>query len=167
VERSFAATEELPFGRAPVASRAAVRALGWPVAGHARRGGCMGRRFDQHRGEDVMTAEVTGLALERMRYVEVAPHRARIDAVSARAHQHWDVIDDQGRTIARAEVFEGREQWGVRLFDEAPHLDDSDLLRVVAHLLVWHAQCRTDTVDVVLARTNEHHTLVRVNGDYV
>ena len=65
------------------------------------------------------------------------------------------------------EIFEGREQWGVRLFDRAPQMHESDLIRVVAHLLVWHAQCRTETVDVVLARTHDHHTLVRVSGDYV
>lgn len=108
-----------------------------------------------------------GLAVHRMRYVRVAPHVARIDEVSARAQQHWDIVDESGKTIGRAEVFEGKEQWGVRLFDKAPHLHDSDLMRVVAHLLVWHANCRTETVDVVLARTHEHHTLVRVGGDYV
>lgn len=111
--------------------------------------------------------EGSGLTLDRMRYQRVPPERARIDDVSSRAQQHWDVIDESGATIARAEVFEGREQWGVRLFDRAPHLHDSDLVRVVAHLLVWHAQCRTETVDVVLARSHEHHTLVRVSGDYV
>ncbi|UJR80774.1 hypothetical protein [Sandaracinus amylolyticus] len=109
----------------------------------------------------------TGLALDRMRYQRVPPQRARVDDVSTRAQQHWDVIDEAGTTIARAEVFEGREQWGVRLLDRAPNLHDSDLIRLVAHLLVWHAQCRTETVDVVLARTHEHHTLVRVSGDYV
>lgn len=108
-----------------------------------------------------------GLALDRMRYERVPPERARIDEVSARAQQHWDVSDEAGRTIARAEVFEGSEQWGVRLFDRAPEMHDSDLVRIVAHLLVWYAQCRTETVDVVLARTHEHQTLVRVSGDYV
>lgn len=108
-----------------------------------------------------------GLALNRMRYARAAPERSRVDAVSAKAQQHWDVIDEAGTAIARAEIFEGTEQWGVRLFDRAPQLDDSDLLRVAAHLLVWHAQCRTETVDVVLGRTHEHHTLVRVSGDYV
>lgn len=108
-----------------------------------------------------------GLALDRMRYVRVAPQLARIDASSAKAQQHWDVIDESGATVARAEVYEGKEQWGVRLFDRAPHMHDSDLVRIIAHLLVWHAQCRTETVDVVLARTHEHHTLVRVSGDYV
>ena len=87
--------------------------------------------------------------------------------VAAKAQQHWDFKDEAGRVFARAEIFEGREQWGVRLLDRAPHLHDSDLIRIVAHLLVWHAQCRTETVDVVLARTHEHHTLVRVSGDYV
>lgn len=108
-----------------------------------------------------------GLGLDRMKYAPVPPERARIDATSAKAQQHWDVIDEHGKPIARAEVFEGREQWGVRLFDRAPHMHESDLLRLVAHLLVWHAHCRTDTVDVVLARSHEHHTLVRVSGDYV
>jgi hypothetical protein len=107
------------------------------------------------------------LSLDRMKYVRVPPGAARVDATSAKAQQHWDVIDEQGKSIARAEVFEGQEQWGVRLFDRAPQMHDSDLIRIVAHLLVWHAQCRTETVDVVLARTHEHHTLVRVSGDYV
>lgn len=89
------------------------------------------------------------------------------DAVSHTASQHWTVRDDGGAVLGFAEVFEGKEQWGVRFFDQAPHMDDSDLVRVVAHLLVWHAQCRTETVDLVLARTHEHHTLVRVSGDYV
>lgn len=111
-------------------------------------------------------AEV-GLGLDRMKYVRVPAERARVDATSPKAHQHWDVIDEHGKAIARAEVFEGNEQWGVRLFDRAPHMHDSDLIRVVAHLLVWHASCRTETVDVVLARTHDHHTLVRVSGDYV
>lgn len=109
----------------------------------------------------------TGLALDRMRYVRIAPHAGRVDGTSTKAQQHWDVVDETGATIARAEVFEGHEQWGVRFFDRAPQMHDSDLIRICAHLLVWHAQCRTETVDVVLARTHEHHTLVRVSGDYV
>lgn len=112
-------------------------------------------------------SEGAGLALNQMRYERAAAGRSRIDEVSARANQHWDVFDEAGVAVARAEIFEGSEQWGVRFFDRAPRLDDSDLLRVVAHLLVWHAQCRTETVDVVLGRTHEHHTLVRVSGDYV
>ena len=51
------------------------------------------------------------------------------------------------------------------VLDRAPQMHDSDLIRIVAHLLVWHAHCRTETVDVVLARTHDHHTLVRVSGD--
>lgn len=90
-----------------------------------------------------------------------------VDPVAARAQQHWDFRDENGFVFARAEVFEGREQWGVRLHDRAPHLDDADLLRLVAKLLVWHAGCPTETVDVVLGRTHEHHTLVRVGGDYI
>jgi hypothetical protein len=91
----------------------------------------------------------------------------RVDAVSARAHQHWDLRDDRGEVFARVEVFEGAEQWGVRVHDRAPALADADLLRYVATLLVWHARCPTDTVDVVLGRTHEHHVLVRVGGDFV
>jgi hypothetical protein len=112
-------------------------------------------------------AEGAGLALARMRYERVQPSGKLIDEVSKRANQHWNIIDESNVIIARAEIFEGSEQWGVRFFDRAPALDDSDLLRVVAHLLVWHAQCATETVDVVLGRTHEHHTLVRVSGDYV
>jgi hypothetical protein len=112
-------------------------------------------------------AEGIALALDRMRYQQVAREQARVDDVSTRAQQHWDVIDESGVAIARAEIFEGREQWGVRLLDRAPRMHDSDLIRIVAHLLVWHASCRTETVDVVLARTHEHHVLVRVSGDYV
>jgi hypothetical protein len=107
------------------------------------------------------------LAVDRMKFVRVAPHVAKVDAISAKAQQYWDVVDETGKPIARAEIFEGPEQWGVRLFDRAPQFHDSDLIRIVAHLLVWHAQCRTETVDVVLGRSHEHHTLVRVSGDYV
>src|SRR5688500_9540282 len=110
--------------------------------------------------------EGTALALDRMRYERVASGSGRIDEVSGKANQHWDVFDETGKSIARAEIFEGSEQWGVRLFDRAPLLDISDLLRMVAHLLVWHARCPTETVDVVLGRTHDHHTLVRVTGDY-
>lgn len=111
--------------------------------------------------------DAVGITPNRMRYVRAAPGKTRVDAVSAKAQQHWDVIDESGTAIARAEIFEGSEQWGVRLFDRAPQIEDSDLLRFVAHLLVWHAECRTEMVDVVLGRTHEHHTLVRVGGDYV
>ena len=64
-------------------------------------------------------------------------------------------------------MFEGPEQWGVRVHDRAPQLEDSEILRLVARLIVWHAKCPTDTVDVVLGRTHEHHTLVKVGADFV
>ncbi len=83
------------------------------------------------------------------------------------AAQLFEVATPEGFVFARAEVFVGPEQWGVRLGDRAPDLDDATLLRVVARLLVWHAGCRTETVDVVLGRTHAHHPLVRVGGDYV
>ena len=91
----------------------------------------------------------------------------RVDVVAAKAQQHWDFKDDAGRVFARAEIFEGREQWGVRVHDRAPELGDDDLLRLIAKLLVWHARCPTETVDVVLGRTHQHHTLVKVGADYV
>jgi hypothetical protein len=91
----------------------------------------------------------------------------RVDAVASRANQHWDFRDQGGRVFARAEIFEGVEQWGVRVHDRAPDVEDADLLRMVARLLVWHAPCPTDTVDVVLGRTHDHHTLVKVGADFV
>ena len=105
------------------------------------------------------------LDLERVEFRRVVP--PELDAVAARAQQHWDLQDPSGYVFARAEVFEGAEQWGVRLHDRAPQLADDDLLRLVARLLVWHAHCPTDTVDVVLGRTHEHHTLVKVGPDFV
>jgi hypothetical protein len=91
----------------------------------------------------------------------------RVDRVAAHAQQHWDFRDEHGTVFARAEIFEGPEQWGVRVHDRAPDLPDDDLLRLVAQLLTWHAQCPTDTVDVVLGRTHEHHTLVKVGAEFV
>lgn len=91
----------------------------------------------------------------------------RVDRIAAQAQQHWDFKDESGWVFARAEIFEGAEQWGVRVHDRAPAMEDADLLRLVAKLLVWHARCPTDTVDVVLGRTHEHHTLVKVGADYV
>jgi hypothetical protein len=79
----------------------------------------------------------------------------------------WDVSAPGRGVFARAEIFAGQEQWGVRIQDRAPELDVRDLLRVVARLLVWHVSCSAETVDVVLGRTHDHHTLVRVQGDYV
>lgn len=87
-------------------------------------------------------------------------------ADGAEGQQVWDVTDDDN-LVARAEVFEGPNQWGVRLFDKLPMLDDGSLLRVVARLLVWECGCRTDTVDVVLMRTHEHHAMIRTGADYI
>ena len=106
-----------------------------------------------------------GFEPDRVSMRRVAP--TSVDEVGARAQQHWDLADPEGRVFARAEVFEGREQWGVRLHDRAPELADAELLRLVAHLLVWHARCPTDTVDVVLGRSHEHHLLVKVGADFV
>lgn len=107
-----------------------------------------------------MTIEV-----DAVKIVRVVP--PKVDAVAARAQQHWDFKDPTGHVFARAEIFEGAEQWGVRVHDRAPTVPDEDLLRLVARLLVWHAHCPTDTVDVVLGRTHEHHTLVKVGADFV
>ncbi|HEY8431723.1 MAG TPA: hypothetical protein VIL20_25260 [Sandaracinaceae bacterium] len=105
------------------------------------------------------------MELSTVRMYRVVP--PRVDAVAARASQHWDFKDEHGFVFARAEIFEGREQWGVRVHDRAPSLSDHDLLRLVAKLLVWHVNCPAETVDVVLGRTHEHHTLVKVGADYV
>jgi hypothetical protein len=82
------------------------------------------------------------------------------------ANQAWDV-QAGGRTVARADVYFGESQWGVRLVDQLPALDASELLRIVAHLLVWECGCRADTVDVVLARSGDHYPLIRTGPDYV
>jgi hypothetical protein len=104
--------------------------------------------------------------IERLGFRQVAPlHR---DGLSRKATQFWDVLTPEGVAIAQAEVFEAPEQWGVRLFDRAPQLEVSDLVRVVARLLVWHTRCPTETVELVVARRGvEPQTLVRVQGDYV
>ncbi len=91
----------------------------------------------------------------------------QVDAVAARANQHWDFKGPGGQVFMRAEIYEGKEQWGVRVHDRAPEAEEQDLLRLIAKLLVWHAKCPTDTVDVVLGRTHEHHTLVKVGADFV
>jgi hypothetical protein len=91
-------------------------------------------------------------------------------AAPAGAHpslQLWEMVATTGEVFARAEIYVAPTQWGVRLADRAPALSDSDLLRLVAKLLVWDAGCTTDTVDVVLGRTHDHHALVRVGADYV
>lgn len=102
---------------------------------------------------------------ESVKMYRVVP--PNVDSVAQRASQHWDFKDREGLVFMRAEIFEGPEQWGVRVHDRAPNVDDSDLLRLIATLLVWHAKCPTDTVDVVLGRTHEHHTLVKVGADFV
>jgi hypothetical protein len=80
----------------------------------------------------------------------------------------WDFVAPDGATVfARAEVFPGTVQWGVRLQDRAPALEDRDLLRLVARLLVWEIACPAETVEVVLGRTHDRHALVKVAGDYV
>lgn len=103
--------------------------------------------------------------IDNVKIYRVVP--PKVDRVAAQANQHWDFKADGGEVFARAEVFEGSEQWGVRLHDRAPSLEDQELLRLVAKLLVWHARCPTDTVDVVLGRSHEHHTLVKVGADFV
>lgn len=107
-----------------------------------------------------------GLELDRLTFKRVAP-LAR-DGISAKAAQFWDVITPEGHAVAQAEIFTGAEQWGVRLFDRIPQADPSDLVRIVARLLVWHAQCPTETVELVIMRRGvEKQTMVRVAGDYV
>lgn len=108
---------------------------------------------------------MTSVDLDSVKMIRVVP--PRVDEIARAAQQHWDFKDRSGRVFARAEVYEGAEQWGVRLHDRAPDVPDDDLLRLVAKLLVWHAKCPTDTVDVVLGRTHEHHTMVKVGADFV
>jgi hypothetical protein len=104
--------------------------------------------------------------LDRLGFRRVAP--VRRDGLSAKATQFWDVLTPEGVAVAQAEIFEAPDEWGVRLFDRLPELDPSDLVRVVARLLVWHARCPTETVELVIARPGvERQTLVRVQGDYV
>ncbi len=79
----------------------------------------------------------------------------------------WDFVAADGTVFARAEIFSGSEQWGVRVQDRAPELDARELVRLVGQLLVWDVGCKAETVDVVLGRTHEHQTLVRVAGEYV
>ncbi|GAB4114801.1 MAG: hypothetical protein OHK0013_49460 [Sandaracinaceae bacterium] len=104
--------------------------------------------------------------IERLGFRQVAPvHR---DHRSRSASQFWDILTPEGLAIAQAEIFQSPEQWGVRLFDRAPRLEVSDLVRIVAKLLVWHARCPTETVELVVARPGvEAQTMVRVQGDYV
>ena len=105
------------------------------------------------------------LDIDTVKIYRVVP--PQVDAVARRANQHWDFADARGLVFMRAEIYEGEEQWGVRVHDRAPNAEDQELLRLVAKLLVWHAKCPTDTVDVVLGRSHEHHTLVKVGADFV
>lgn len=105
--------------------------------------------------------------IDRLEYHRVAAPIAK-DAISLKAKQFWDIVDPATKTvIAHAEVFVKPDQWGVRLFDRAPSLDELDLTRVVAKLLVWHAACPAETVELWLARTKTRSVMVRVSGDYV
>lgn len=79
----------------------------------------------------------------------------------------WEFVAHGGEVFAWAEVFPAADQWGVRLQDRAPDVLDGDLLKLVGKLLIWDIGCPADTVDVVLGRTHDHHTLVRVGGEYV
>ncbi len=111
------------------------------------------------------------IPLDALRFARVAARPQGMFAVfeagnAPRPSQSWDVASG-ARVLAHAELFEGRDQWGVKLYDTAPEFDESELLKITSHLLVWHAGCRADTVDVVLARTRASHVLVRVGGDYV
>ncbi len=92
--------------------------------------------------------------------------REDLDASHEKGAEVWDFQHGE-RIFARAEVFRGEEQWGVRLSDKAPELEDADLVRIVSRFLVFGVSCRADTVDCVLGRTHEHHSLVRVGATYV
>lgn len=81
--------------------------------------------------------------------------------------QLWQMIGLDGTVFAHAEVYPAETQWGVRVHDTAPALEDADLLELVGRLLIWEVGCKADTVDVVLGRTHAHHALVRVGGEYV
>lgn len=107
----------------------------------------------------------TTLEVERLEFRRVSPTGR--DAVSKRATQFWDIVTADGVAVAQAEIFEKPDQWGVRLFDRAPQLDESDLVRAVAKLLVWHAGCRAETVELWFARNGTQQVMVRVTGDYV
>lgn len=81
--------------------------------------------------------------------------------------QMWELVAVGGGVFAWAEVFPGSDQWGVRVQDRAPGVSDADLVKLVGKMLLWEVGCPADTVDIVLGRTHEHHTLVRVGGEYV
>ena len=86
---------------------------------------------------------------------------------TAVAERFWDFVAPDGSVFARAEIFVGEDQWGVRLADRRAEIPDAELLRLVARLLVWSLNCPADTVEVVLSRTHDRHVLVKVAGDYV
>jgi hypothetical protein len=80
----------------------------------------------------------------------------------------WEMVTPDGSfAFAQAEVYPAEMQWGVRIRDRAPDIEDLDLVKLTAKLLVWHVSCKADTVEVWLARNNTRHHLVRVGGDYV
>ncbi len=79
----------------------------------------------------------------------------------------WELVAASGEVIAWAEVFRAPSQWGVRLQDRIPLVSDADLVKLVGKMLTWELACSADTVDVVLGRTHDHHTLVKVGGEYV
>jgi hypothetical protein len=107
------------------------------------------------------------IEVDRLEFRRVNASMAK-DAQSAKAKQFWDVVDPASNTtIAHAEIYEKPDQWGVRLFDRAPTLDEVDLARIVARLLVWHANATVETVELWLVRTGAKQTMVRVSGDYV
>jgi hypothetical protein len=81
--------------------------------------------------------------------------------------QVWELVAPSGQVIAWAEIFEAPNQWGVRVQDRVPGVADGDLVKLVGKMLTWEVRCPAETVDVVLGRTHDHHTLVRVGGEYV
>ncbi len=104
--------------------------------------------------------------LEQVTFRRVAlPTHAR--GAPRSPQQLWDMVAPQGHVFARAEIYEGENQWGVRLFDKAPDVTIEELMDLVGKLLVWEIGCRADTVEVVLGRNNERRPLVLVGGEYV
>jgi len=79
----------------------------------------------------------------------------------------WELVSASGEVFAWAEIFAAPSQWGVRVQDRAPGVADGDLVKLVGKLLTWEVHCPADTVDVVLGRSHDHHTLVKVGGEYV
>ncbi len=101
------------------------------------------------------------VAFDTYRYTRVATRSPGLFAIfetpgTKKPDQAWDIEGEQAGVIAHAEIF-----------DKAPNLDESDLLKLVGHLLVWHAGARVETIEVVLVRSKSTHVLVRVGGDYV